>query len=113
MRDLLFKNLTSTDRKRRIIASSETAEKEGVRSIIHRHFICITKEIAGGPVKKPVRQVHILRKRDTRELTERFFCRVKGSVCVKINQQLFEVLFMHSLKITLSALSKEKEKEQV
>jgi len=36
MRSLLYKNLTSADRSRRVIASSETTDKEGVHSVVRR-----------------------------------------------------------------------------
>ncbi len=61
MRDLLFKNLTSDDRKRKILASSEIVEKEGVRSIIRRHFICIIRQIeTGRSIERPGDQSHLL-----------------------------------------------------
>jgi len=53
MRDLLFKNLTSTDKKRRIIASYETSDNQGVHSVIRRHFIYVIKEINNSNMQKP------------------------------------------------------------
>lgn len=102
MRDLLFKNLTSDDRRRKIIASSEIVEKQGVRSIIRRHFICMVKEIeAGSRIEKPLPHVYILKEHNTREQKERFFCKIKGSLCAVNKGKLFLVIFMHSLKIDL------------
>lgn len=101
MRDLVFKNLTSLNKQRRILASSEIMDKKGVRSIIHRHFVCIVKEIKANQVSKPSSYLYVLRKRNTKEQEEKFFCRIKGSVYAIIDGRLFLILFMHSLKINL------------
>jgi len=103
MRDLLFKNLTSNDKRRRIIASSEVTQKEGVRTVIHRHFVSILKEVREDQVRKPLSYIYVLRTRNSKEQKERFFCRIKGSMYMVNNGKLYLVLFMHSLKISLIA----------
>jgi hypothetical protein len=105
MRDLLFKNLISTDKKRRIIASSEIIDREGVRSIIRRHFICMVREINDSKIHRPLPYLYVLKEHNTKEQKEKFFCRMKGSVLVVINGRLFLILFVHSLKINLVALT--------
>jgi len=107
MRDLLFKNLTSQDKKRRIIVSSETVDKQGVRSIIRRHFVYIVKEIKDNQMHKPSPYLYILKERNTRGQREKFFCRIKSSMCAVNRGKLFLILFMHSLKITLIATSQD------
>ena len=104
MRDLLFKNLTSNDRKRKIIASREISDKHGIRSTIHRHFVCMVKEIKSGNTKRPAPYLYVLKQRHTKEHKEGFFCRIKGSVFAVNKDRLFLVLFMHSLKINLEAI---------
>ena len=104
MRDLIFKNLTSNDRKRRIIASSETIDKQGVRSIIRRHFVCIVKEVKDCPTERPLPYLYVLKERNSKERKEKFFCRIKGSVYAVSGGRLLLILFMHSLKINLVAL---------
>ena len=101
MRDLLFKNLTSEDRRRKIIASSEIVNREGVRSVINRHFICMVREIEDSNIERPQPYVHVVKEHNSREQTEKFFCKIKGSVCAVNNGRLFLILFMHSLKISL------------
>ena len=104
MRDLLFKNLTSLDRKRRIIASSETVDKQGVHSVIRRHFIYMLKEIQDEHhIEKPRPYLYVLKEHNTREHKEKFFCKIKGSLCAINKGKLFLVVFMHSLKIDLVA----------
>lgn len=105
MRDLLFKNLTSNDKKRRIIASSEISNNQGVRSIIRRHFVCLIKEIKDNRLPKPLRHLYVLKEHNSREQKEKFFCKIKGSVYAVNNDKLYLILFMHSLKIDLVAMS--------
>ena len=104
MRDLVFKNLTSNDKKRRIIASSETIDKQGVRSIIRRHFVCIVKEVKDCPAERPLPYLYVLKERNSKERKDNFFCRIKGSVYAVSDGRLLLILFMHSLKINLAAL---------
>ncbi len=106
MRDMIFKNLTSADKMRRIIASSETVDKQGVRSVIHRHFICLVKEVLDKKMESLVPSLNVIKERNTREQRERFFCRIKGSMYAVNNDKLYLVKFMHSLKINLTHLAK-------
>jgi len=103
MRDLLFKNLTSTDHKRRIIASSEIVDNQGMRSIIHRHFICMVKEINSLETARPAPYLYVLKEHNSKEQKERFFCKIKGSICVVNNERYYSIFFMHTLKIDLVA----------
>ena len=104
MRDLLFKNLTSDDKKRKIIASAEISDKQGVRSIIHRHFVCLVKEVKENKTEKPLPYLYVLKEHNGREQKEKFFCKIKGSVYAISNGRLFLILFAHSLKINLIAI---------
>lgn len=105
MRDLLFKNLTSSDHKKRIICSSEVTDKQGVHSVIRRHFICMVKEIdkQGAGMDKPQPYLYVLKEKDTKEQKQKFFCKVKGSICAVSGDRLFLVVFMHSLRIDLAS----------
>jgi len=104
MRDIVFKNLTSESRKRKVIASSEITDKEGVRSVIHRHFVCVVKEIHNQEMQKPVPYMHVLKEHNNKECRERFFCKIKGSVYAVNKDKLYLILFMHTLNITLTAM---------
>lgn len=104
MRDLLFKNLTSDDKKRKIIVSSEIFDNQGVRTIIRRHFICVVKEIKNNMVQKPLPSLYVLKEHNSKEQREGFFCRIKGSIYAINNGRLLLILYMHSLKIILTAL---------
>jgi len=99
MRDLLFKNLTSDDRRRRIIASCEICDDQGVRSKIRRHFVCIIKEIKDSQIQKPSPYLYVLKEHNTGQQREKFFCRIKGSIFAVYEKRLFLIVYMHSLKI--------------
>ncbi len=104
MRDLVFKNLTSNDRKRRVVVCSEVMDKGGVRSIVRRHFVCIVREVKDAQAEKPAPYLHIVREKNSLEQREQFFCRLKGSIIAVSNERLFLITFVHSLKICLSAI---------
>lgn len=104
MRDLVFKNLTFPGKRRKIIASSEVVDKQGVRSIIHRHFIWIAKEIKDKPINQPLPYLYVRKLRDHKGQREEFFCRMKSSVYANCGGREFLIYFMHSLKINLIAI---------
>jgi hypothetical protein len=101
MRDLLFKHLTSTDRKKKVIASSEIADREGVRTIIRRHFVCLAREVKDACAPRPLPYLYVLKAHNGKQHQERFFCRMKGSIYCMANGKIYLVLFMHSLKVEL------------
>ena len=101
MRDLVFKNLTSSDKRRKMISSCEVIDKPGVHSVIQRHFVCILKEVQKAEDSKPLPYLYVLKEHDTKEHIEKFFCKIKGNVFITNQGKLFLVLFMHSLKICL------------
>jgi hypothetical protein len=103
MRDLLFKNLTSPSRGRKIIASSEVADKEGVHSVVRRHFSYIVKPVLAPQVVKPQPYLYVLKERNTKLKREHFFCKVKGSVLAVNQGNFYLILFVHTLSVDLTA----------
>ena len=103
MRDLLYKNLTSAGRGRKIIASSEVADKEGIHSVVRRHFAYIVRQAPGADVEKPKSYLYILKERNSKQKRERFFCKIKGSIIAKNKEKLFLIIFIHTLKVELTA----------
>lgn len=104
MRDLIFKNLTSLDRKRKIISSREIADNDGLRSVIQRHFIAIIREVKDAASLQELPCVHVLKEHNNREQRGRFLCRIKGCAYFKTEERRFVIFFMHSLKITLNPI---------
>ena len=103
MRDLLYKNLTFVNRGRKVIASSEVADKEGIHSVVRRHFAYIVKPIPSTDVIKPQPYLYVLKERNTKQKREHFFCKIKGSVLTVNNGNFFQILFVHTLSINLTA----------
>jgi hypothetical protein len=100
MRDLVFRNLTSSDRTRKMISTCEVTDNEGARSIVQRHFVCIMKEVEG-KFNKPLPYLYVLKEHNTKEQREKFFCKIKGNVFIVNQGKLYNAIFMHSLKIRL------------
>ena len=106
MRDLLFKNLTSADKRKRVIVSNEIAEKSGIRTQTSRHFICVVREVKPGEkIAQPLPYLYVLKERNRKKQRQRFFCRIKGSIYAVSNDRLYLIYFAHSLKINLKVLS--------
>lgn len=108
MRTLLYKNLTSTDRKRRILVNTEQVDKSGIRTQIIRHLICLVKEIEPQRViEQSSPSLYVIKERNHKEQRQRFFCRIKGNICTISNGRLYLITFIHSLKINLKVLLEE------
>lgn len=105
MRDVLFRNLTSLDRKRKILASSEIFDKSGVRTVVRKHFVYMVKELPLDlKFEKQPPYLFVLKVKNTKEKVEKFFCRIKGSVYAISQDKAYLINFTHSLKICLSAI---------
>jgi len=105
MRDLLFKNLTSLDKRRKILSTTETVDKQGVRSIVRRHFIYLVREVVPGQFNPSPATVNVFKEYKNKEQTGKFFCKIKGSVYATSNGRYFMVFYSHSLKISLYSLT--------
>ena len=106
MRDLLYKNLTSADRGRKIIASSEVADKEGVHSVVRRHFAYIVKQVPSSDIEKPKSYLYVLKERNSKQKREYFFCKIKGSIVAVNEGKLLLISFVHTLRVELTASAK-------
>ncbi|MBU1871565.1 MAG: hypothetical protein KKH80_02055 [Candidatus Omnitrophica bacterium] len=102
MSDLIFKNLTSHDHKRRTVSRREVVDKEGVKTIIRRRLIYKIIEVnADNLAKQPDAQVYIQRKRNNSQQKESYFCRMKSNIYAKSNGKTFLIMFGHSFKVDL------------
>lgn len=103
MRDILFKNFTSSDRKRRVIASSEIVDKAGIRTTVRRHFVCIARERISPEIQKQ-QGLLVVKEHNTKLKFERFYCQLKGTVTTNISGKPCHILYMHSLKIVIASI---------
>jgi len=104
MRDLLYKNLTFPGRGRKIIASSEVADKNGVHSVVRRHFAYIVKPVSSGTEIQAKPYFFVLKERNTKQKREHFFCKMKGSILAVNQGKLMHILFIHTLNVELTAI---------
>lgn len=99
---MVFKNLTSVDKKKRVFWASETINEDGILTKIHKYLIYIVKEVPKETVAKTEKpQIFVLKSRDTHEKTEKFQIKMKGALYCVSKKKCFFVSFCHTLKIDL------------
>lgn len=101
MREIAFKNLTSTAKRRKVISLVEKTEKQGYSVASHKTIIYVVS-----PVVAPVRDIvqpeyHICKIYDSKEKLEKFSLRVKGTSYITQEGNLLKVDFCHSLRIDI------------
>lgn len=104
MRDVVYRNITSQDKGRRVMASSEVCQGNGLRTTVVRHFICVIRKAqdrAVGEVFKP--RIYIYRYYDTGKQRERFFCRIRDRFCLMLGSQIYQAEFLESVRINVEA----------
>lgn len=120
MRELVFKNLTSEDKKRRDLFISETIEKNGIKTITQRHSVYIignfarinsSEELAEwekANVKTPKRRhIFIVKARDTKQKKDSFLCDVIGEFYTVVKDRIYPVAFKHSFEIDFVAIKEQ------
>ena len=92
MRDMVFKNLTSQDKRKRVLWASETINEDGILTKIHKYLIYIIKEVKKEDAHKTDKpEIFVLKLRNTREKIERFQVKMKGGIyCVSKEKCFFE-----------------------
>lgn len=104
MKEIAFKNITSTERRRKIISLRETTERDGCAVSSSKTLVYMVS-----PQPTKVRNVqspeyHIGKSYDSSTKEERFSLRVKGTSYVIQDSKLLKVDFCHSLKIEIKPL---------
>ena len=101
MKEIAFKNLTSTKKRRKIISLWERSERGGCLVSSQKTLIYIVtpqiEKVRG--LTKP--EYHVCKAYDSRTKEERFSLRVKGTSYVAQGSSLLKVDFCHSLKIEI------------
>ena len=111
MRELVFKNLTSIDKKRRDLLISETVEHNGIRTITKRHSVYIIgshkkidmdngqAEIEAIQSNQNKRHVFIYKKKNTKQGKDSFVCDVIGRFDAVIKDELYSITFKHTFEM--------------
>ena len=123
MREMIFKNLTADDFKKRDILITEVVEGDGVIAKIERrckyfvtnmnHFDNVTgyEEIMKSKICKesPIKKEYfILRKKDDDSGEDVLICKVFGNLYAVVEDYVFYVAYLHTIKVKLSTLSAKK-----
>lgn len=116
MRELVFKNLTSDDRRRKDLYISETIDKNGVKTITQRHSVYIIRDhnrfnnVAelikwqkNTHINGNKRHVFIFKKRDTKSKKESFVCDVVGTFYAVLKTHVYSIAFKHSFEVDFLA----------
>ncbi len=103
MRDIVLKNLTSVNKKRRIMSSSEVINQNGVETRINRNFIYRVSEkdrLENDNV--PVPKIYIYKNCDTKNHKSKFSYKVKGSIYLINEEKVYLVNYIHSFRLDLT-----------
>jgi len=113
MRELLLKNLTSLEKKRKILSWAEVSNQNGVQTKVNRRFIYVAekKPKVSSLAEKP--EFFIFKKRDSKKKREKFILRIKGNFFVTCDTNVYLVNYCHSLKIRLKEQAKDIAPEKI
>ena len=106
MKEVLYKNQTSTKNKRRVIFVSEKSENKDTITHIHRTFIYVVAKEVDAPGDLPAPVFHIVKHYNTKTKEEKFSFRVKGIFYVIREKSFLLIHFCHSLRVDVARKSK-------
>ena len=117
MREVLFKNLTSLESRKKDILLTEMFEKGGVSAKTERRYFYFIKDIhhmqdeeefqawmsGQKKVSPPTkRHFHILKERNDELGEERLICKVAGMFYAVVGRDVYSIAFLHSFKINFA-----------
>ena len=117
MRDIIFKDLTSLNKKRKEVLISEITEEQGLITRTEKKAVYIVKEktqirdplnlknwLLSHPDKKPPHAGHlsIHREIDTKESRQKFICRSTGNFRAVTSEFIFSIDFVRQFKMELT-----------
>lgn len=101
-REILFKNLSSLDRKRRVFSSSITNEGKDFVSTTQRKYVYLIKAVDNHSDELAT-HVFVRNEKDTSKHVHKFNCLIKGGFYASNTESLYLIRYAHSLQITLKA----------
>lgn len=123
MRELIFKNLTTPASKKRDISMEEVVERNGLVSLTKKrstyfvrgvHHIKSQEELQEWINKRKKNPglnkkfFHILRKYSDKNKEDKLMCKMRGSFYVISDQSVYNIVFVHAIKIKINKPAKEK-----
>jgi len=113
MREILFKNLTSVNRRKKDIVLKEVFEKDGVHARTERRCFYFIKAVAhldenkdlqgwinshGNAAKVNKRHFHIMKEHNDKMGEDKVICKIGGTFYAIINKSIYTIAFLHSFK---------------
>ena len=117
MREVLFKNLTSAQSRKKDILLKEVFERDGVVARTERRSFYFIKDVMHLPGdeelkkwvdsqeagQKPVkRHFHILKEHNDAMGIDKFICKILGIFYAVVDRDIYTIAFMHSFKINFA-----------
>lgn len=101
MRDLIFRNLTSQDKRKKVLQAQEIINDKGVLTKIYRGFVCFLKPAyeVKNAIEHP--EIHIVKSVDDSQHRETLLLKVKGGLYAVNKGELYFLSFCHSLRINI------------
>jgi hypothetical protein len=101
MREIAFKNLTSTAKRRRIISLIERTEKEGYLISSQKSIVYMVNSALRQSREIAQPEYYICKSYDSKEKIEKFSLRVKGASYILQEGNTVKVDFCHALRIEI------------
>jgi len=116
MRELIFKNLTTTASKKRDVSVEEIVERNGLISSTKKrslyfirgsHKIKSQKDLNEWMQKRKADNAinkkffHILRKYSDKRKADRLMCKMRGSFYIISNDLVYNIVFVHTIKVKM------------
>jgi len=114
MRELIFKNLHTPSSKKRDISVEEVTIRNGLASTTQKrslyfvrgvHHVKSKNQMDGWLEKKKIDQslnkkfFHILRKSSSKSKEDKLICKMRGSFYAVLGMDVYDIVFVHSIKI--------------
>lgn len=117
MREILFKNLTGSDNRKRDLSIKEIVTGDGLVATVERRCVYFVREAihlddtsdvsqlsklkAKGGLAEDPHHFHIFRKYDSETQEDLLICKVYGKFYIICDDNIFCISFVHSFKIRL------------
>ena len=123
MREVVFRNLTSAAARKRDISVEEIVERDGLVSATLKRSIYFVRGVhqvkSEEELKRWVEErkensvinkkfFHILRKCSTKDNEDKLICKMRGSFYIIAGNSVFNIVFVHAIRIKLSKAMAEK-----
>lgn len=103
LKEIVFKNASSCDRKRRIFCTSIINKKENILTRTERKYVYIIKKLnrLESTIVMPA-QIYIRNEQNSFSSSRKYTYLIKGSLLAGNREEVFLVKFAHSLHIEIN-----------